>query len=323
MKKVLLLLVFATILCCKEKNDKTNISEQSIENTYDAEDVVMVDGVVYFKRDMTKVSGIIHGSHSYMIPSESYRVENGIRNGFSNSWDEQGQKRFEGNYKEGKQDGIWRFWWPNGQLKAESIYENDMLNGKKRTWDRYGNLTSEEQWVNNNVQNSNQTNQLLKPKENTVSTSSNYKVSEKDNNYANASSFEVSGKQLKKAEAMFEKHLPNLLKSKGEGASIYNQHTYIGDFTNDNIDDIIICFVYGFGGTAIGGIEAAFYEVKNEEINVVAGFAPAHRFSIDEIKNGTVYATKILYAKDDSQCCPSIEIPFKLKYSDNKLTVIE
>ena len=145
----------------------------------------------------------------------------------------------------------------------------------------------------------------------------------KNNYYKNYSQAKkVSNQEIKKAELMFENYLPKLLKSKGENASIYNQKTYSGDFTGDGYDDIIIWFVYGYGGTAIGGIEAAFYKVsEHNKVEVVAGFAPNYRFSIDNIEKGIVYATKILYDKDDSQCCPSIKIPIKLLYSDNEIKV--
>lgn len=137
------------------------------------------------------------------------------------------------------------------------------------------------------------------------------------------SSIKVTATQISKAESMFNNYLPKLLKSKGENASIYNQKAFTGDFTNDGIDDIIIWFVYGFGGTAIGGIEAAFYEVKNNEVKVVAGYSPEYRFSIDKIENGIVYTTKTLYAKNDSNCCPSLHSPVQLFYKDNKVIASE
>lgn len=128
---------------------------------------------------------------------------------------------------------------------------------------------------------------------------------------------------VKRSEQLFANYLPKILKSKGDGASIYNQQTYVGDFTGDGTDDVIIWFVYGFGGTAIGGVEAAFYENRNETPIVVAGFEPNYRFNIDEIINGTVYCTKSLYDKDDSQCCPSIHSSFELNYSNNKIYLTE
>ena len=128
---------------------------------------------------------------------------------------------------------------------------------------------------------------------------------------------------INKTERMFNDYLPNLLKSKGEYSSIYNQETHIGDFNGDGIEDVIIWFVYGYGGTAIGGVEAAFYENQNGKPIVVAGFEPNYRFNIDNISNGVVYCTKRLFAKDDINCCPSIEIQIELIYDNKTLTVFE
>lgn len=128
---------------------------------------------------------------------------------------------------------------------------------------------------------------------------------------------------INKTERMFNDYLPDLLKSKGEYSSIYNQETHIGDFNGDGIEDVIIWFVYGNGGSAIGGVEAAFYENQNGKPIVVAGFEPNYRFNIDNISNGVVYCTKRLFAKDDINCCPSIEIQIELIYDNKILTVFE
>jgi antitoxin component YwqK of YwqJK toxin-antitoxin module len=150
MKKILILLtILIFTIACK---DNPKSIDNSSETIYDSNDVVKVDGVVSFKRNMEKVTGIIHGFHSNGNQKEAYKVIDGIQNGFSNSWNEEGQQRFEGFYKNGEKDGLWRFWWPNGQLNAESHYQNGMLNGTKKTWDRDGNLIAEEVWVNNNKQ---------------------------------------------------------------------------------------------------------------------------------------------------------------------------
>jgi len=150
MKKILILtIILISSISCK---DKPKSVDKSSDTIYNSNDVVKVDGVVSFKRNMEKVTGIIHGFHNNGGQKEAYKVIDGIQNGFSNSWNEEGQQRFEGFYKDGKQDGLWKFWWPNGQLKAESNYRNGMLNGTKRTWDRYGKLTAEEVWLNNNKQ---------------------------------------------------------------------------------------------------------------------------------------------------------------------------
>jgi antitoxin component YwqK of YwqJK toxin-antitoxin module len=149
MKKIILLLSVIAFIGCKDEKQKT---DHSSDNIYSSNDVVKADGKVYFKRDMKEVTGIIHGSYDNGNNKEAYQVKNGVLNGFNNSWNEEGQQRYEGHYKDGKQNGLWKFWWPNGQLKAESNYRNGKLNGTKRSWDRFGSLISEESWIENNKQ---------------------------------------------------------------------------------------------------------------------------------------------------------------------------
>jgi len=48
-------------------------------------------------------------------------------NGLNTYWYESGQKRWEGTYKDGKEDGLWTWWFENGQKMSESFYKD----GKK------------------------------------------------------------------------------------------------------------------------------------------------------------------------------------------------
>lgn len=149
MKKIIPIFILISLIACKEK---TKEPDKPSDTIYSSNDVVKVNGIISFKRNMENVTGIIHGLYDNGTQKEAYRVVNGVQNGFSSSWNEIGQQRSEGFFIDGKQDGLWRFWWPNGQLKAESHYKNDMLNGTKRTWDMNGKLTANEVWLNNNKQ---------------------------------------------------------------------------------------------------------------------------------------------------------------------------
>ena len=128
---------------------------------------------------------------------------------------------------------------------------------------------------------------------------------------------------IKKAEKMFADYLPKILKSKGEGSFIDMQTTHIGDFTNDGIEDIVIWFNYSLGGNLIAGYECAFYEVKGNDVKVVAGFQPNYIFTISEIKEGIIYINKSEYAEGDSKCCPSISTKVKLVFRGNKIIPIK
>jgi len=52
----------------------------------------------------------------------------------STRWYENGQKEFEGNYKDGKLDGKWTLWHENGQKSAEVNYKDGKEDGKWTWW---------------------------------------------------------------------------------------------------------------------------------------------------------------------------------------------
>jgi antitoxin component YwqK of YwqJK toxin-antitoxin module len=153
MKKTFLLLLLISLIACTEKSKTINKQKKSIYSSiYSSNDVVKVDGLVSFKRDMSKVTGTIHGFHSNGNQKEAYEVLNGKLNGFRNSWNEVGEQSFEGHYKNGMKEGTWRIWWPNRQLRSVSNYKNDQLNGIRKRWSMDGKFISEDMWIGNNKQ---------------------------------------------------------------------------------------------------------------------------------------------------------------------------
>ena len=51
---------------------------------------------------------------------------------------ENGQKKSEGNFKDGKRDGVYNSWYKNGQIKSERIYKEDEEIGKWTYWHENG-----------------------------------------------------------------------------------------------------------------------------------------------------------------------------------------
>jgi antitoxin component YwqK of YwqJK toxin-antitoxin module len=43
------------------------------------------------------------------------------------TWHENGQKKFEGNYKNGEEDGLWIWWDEEGNVTATATYQNGRL----------------------------------------------------------------------------------------------------------------------------------------------------------------------------------------------------
>ena len=51
---------------------------------------------------------------------------------------ENGQKRIEGSYKNGKRDGEWTAWFANGNLWSKGYYTEGVENGMKTVWHENG-----------------------------------------------------------------------------------------------------------------------------------------------------------------------------------------
>ena len=59
--------------------------------------------------------------------------KDGKEDGLQTDWYRNGEKKSEGTYKDGKEDGLWTWWYENGQKELEKIFKD-------------GELISEEQW---------------------------------------------------------------------------------------------------------------------------------------------------------------------------------
>ncbi len=56
--------------------------------------------------------------------------KDGKKHGKMTTWYENGQIEYVGNYKDGKEDGKWTYWDENGSLKFEGHYKDGKLDGK-------------------------------------------------------------------------------------------------------------------------------------------------------------------------------------------------
>ena len=60
---------------------------------------------------------------------EGFNIE-----GLRTSYYENGQKRTEGNYKDGEWDGLWTDWYENGQKESERTYKDGEFDGISTWW---------------------------------------------------------------------------------------------------------------------------------------------------------------------------------------------
>jgi antitoxin component YwqK of YwqJK toxin-antitoxin module len=61
---------------------------------------------------------------------------------------ENGQKKAEGHFKNGKQDGLTTFWYENGQKQEELNWKNGELDGLRTKWHDNGQKKEESHWKN-------------------------------------------------------------------------------------------------------------------------------------------------------------------------------
>lgn len=111
---------------------------------------VLVDGLRYFKHDMSlysgKISGFTNGT-SYKDRTQYVEMNylNGKLNGNYSEWTNYGRWNpgywlVRAFYKDNKLEGPRKTWFENEQLQSSGFYENGLLQGYYREWDRDGNL---------------------------------------------------------------------------------------------------------------------------------------------------------------------------------------
>ena len=106
------------------------------------------DGVMYEPNKEEPFTGklIIYYENGQKKGEGNYKE--GKQDGLWTWWDENGKKKREGNYKEGKLDGLWTHWYENGQKKSEGTVKEGKLDGLRTEWDENGHVTKMETYRN-------------------------------------------------------------------------------------------------------------------------------------------------------------------------------
>jgi len=134
-----------------------------VETEYRGDTVVLIStkepvtGIVYLEnkedgllREVQYVNGIRNGyskmiSNNVVLTIENFK--NGLIDGESKWYYENGQKKSEGFYKEGKQEGITKSWHPNGQIKYEVNVINDLYEGPLKVYFENGKVEYDKNYV--------------------------------------------------------------------------------------------------------------------------------------------------------------------------------
>ena len=135
MKKLLLLLFAITLIGCVEKEEKIINGDN---------DAFFKHEIAYFKNDTTLVTGKIKGWFENGQLRYEGTWKDGKNDGFYKRWHKNGQRWYEGTYKDGGAHGSWKGWHDNGQLSDEWNYKDGKHDGDFKYYDENGKLTKEE-----------------------------------------------------------------------------------------------------------------------------------------------------------------------------------
>lgn len=104
------------------------------------------DGLVYQINKEKPYTGKTFGRYENGQKKYESNWKNGKREGLVIEWYENGQKAAEINWKDGKQDGLVTQWHKNGQKKAEANDKNGKREGLATFWYDNGQKEAEENW---------------------------------------------------------------------------------------------------------------------------------------------------------------------------------
>ena len=138
--KVILLSLFVGLMMvgCGESSNPSESAEMNHtapkkDATETAVDIVdgrkleKRNGVAYLPNEETPFTGRAVGFFENGQKRYEENYKNGKKHGFATKWYENGQKMSEENYKDGKEDGLSSFWYKNGQKNAEGNYKDGKL----------------------------------------------------------------------------------------------------------------------------------------------------------------------------------------------------
>ena len=110
-------------------------NEVAFCSRYDTDiNIVCTKGIHYFKTEEAALSWFYSQN------------DNNFLDGKCKEWHENGQKKCEGLYKDGKRDGKWTEWYDNEQTKSEKSYKDGKRDGKWTEWYMNGHKQSEKSY---------------------------------------------------------------------------------------------------------------------------------------------------------------------------------
>ncbi len=122
--------------------------KKNLSKVVDGNKVEEREGVIYLKDSKIPFTGKAIALHENGQKKMEGNFKNGKKDGLETSWYEDGQKRSEDNFKDGKLDGLSIFWFPNGQKGNEGIYKDGITEGIHKMWHENGQMRAEAKFEN-------------------------------------------------------------------------------------------------------------------------------------------------------------------------------
>lgn len=108
-----------------------------------------IDGYYVFETDSPYNGEVIDYYDNQQIKYLA-KIEFGFKEGLWTSWHQNGVKKNEGNYSNGKKDGLWTSWHQNGGKSTERNWIKGKPHGSAIEWYGNGNKSVEQNFINGN-----------------------------------------------------------------------------------------------------------------------------------------------------------------------------
>ncbi|MCP4922865.1 MAG: toxin-antitoxin system YwqK family antitoxin [bacterium] len=105
----------------------------------------------YYKGSDTLYTGKAFGLHENGQKRWDLNYKNGKRDGLWVAWHENGQKSSEYTYKDGKEDGLATMWYSNGQKEGEINYKGGKPDGLRVAWHENGQKREETNYKDDEI----------------------------------------------------------------------------------------------------------------------------------------------------------------------------
>ena len=128
--KVILFALFVALLmvgCGEPDLSDLDVFEDATADAVDWSKLRVRDGVTYLPNEETPFTGRAESFYDNGQKKQENNYKDGKRDGLRTSWYDNGIKRVEANYKDGKQDGVVNAWYNNSLLKEKSTYSNGKI----------------------------------------------------------------------------------------------------------------------------------------------------------------------------------------------------